>query len=69
MGLLMLGSGSDRCVDEMLQYAKETQHEKIIRGLAMGVAFVYYARQEEADGVIEKLLEDTVGVKVETGRK
>ena len=60
MGLLMLGSGSDRCVDEMLQYAKETQHEKIIRGLAMGVAFVYYARQEEADGVIEKLLEDTV---------
>ena len=60
MGLIMLGSGSPRCVDEMLQYARETQHEKIIRGLAMGVAFIYYGRQEEADGVVEKLLGDKV---------
>ncbi|KAG9043742.1 proteasome regulatory particle base subunit [Tulasnella sp. UAMH 9824] len=58
MGLLMLGSGSGRCVDEMLQYARETQHEKIIRGLAMGVAFIYYGRQEEADNVAEQLLAD-----------
>ncbi|KAG8843961.1 proteasome regulatory particle base subunit [Tulasnella sp. 330] len=58
MGLVMLGTGSERCVDEMLQYARETQHEKIIRGLAMGVAFIYYGRQEEADNVIAKLLAD-----------
>lgn len=60
MGLLMLGSGSKTCVDEMLQYARETQHEKIIRGLAMGVAFIYYGRQEEADDVAELLLADKV---------
>lgn len=60
MGLLMLGSGQEKCVEEMLQYARETQHEKIIRGLAMGVAFIYYGRQEEADNVIERLLGDLV---------
>jgi 26S proteasome regulatory subunit N2 len=60
MGLVMLGSGNRNFVDEMLQYAKETQHEKIIRGIAMGVAFIYYGRQEEADKVIEMLLGDKV---------
>ncbi|KAG8899523.1 proteasome regulatory particle base subunit [Tulasnella sp. 403] len=58
MGLIMLGSASDRYVDEMLQYARETQHEKIIRGLAIGVAFIYYGRQEDADNIVEKLLGD-----------
>ena len=37
MGLVMLGSGGQRFADEMLQYAHETQHEKIIRGLAIGI--------------------------------
>ncbi len=31
MGLLMLGSASDKA-QEMLAYAHDTQHEKIIRG-------------------------------------
>ncbi|GAA6036531.1 hypothetical protein JCM8097_003550 [Rhodosporidiobolus ruineniae] len=58
MGLVMLGTGSDKCLDEMLQYAHETQHEKIIRGLAVGVAFVMYGREEAADKTIEALLGD-----------
>ena len=37
MGLLLAGTGSDKAA-ELLQYAHETQHEKIIRGLAMGLA-------------------------------
>ncbi|KAF7784675.1 hypothetical protein Agabi119p4_840 [Agaricus bisporus var. burnettii] len=56
MGLVMLGTAATDPVDEMLQYAHETQHEKIIRGLAMGIAFVYYGRQEEADNIIKTLL-------------
>ena len=32
MGLIMLGTGNQEAIDEMLRYAKETQHEKIIRG-------------------------------------
>lgn len=62
MGLVMLGSASGRCLDEMLQYAHETQHEKIIRGLAMGIAFMFYGRQEQADNIIDTLLSDKVRV-------
>jgi hypothetical protein len=56
----MLGSGSTEAIDEMLQYAHETQHEKIIRGLAVGIAFICYGKQEQADTVIEKLLKEKV---------
>ncbi|GAA5963482.1 hypothetical protein JCM21900_006483 [Sporobolomyces salmonicolor] len=58
MGLVMLGSGSAKALDEMLQYAHETQHEKIIRGLAVGIAFVLYGKEEEADAMVESLLGD-----------
>ncbi|TCD63328.1 proteasome regulatory particle base subunit [Steccherinum ochraceum] len=51
MGLIMLGTGNDETSDEMLTYAKETQHEKIIRGLAIGLAFTFYGRQEQADAM------------------
>ncbi|KAF8647902.1 hypothetical protein AX16_006434 [Volvariella volvacea WC 439] len=58
MGLIMLGTAAAEPVREMLQYARETQHEKIIRGLAIGVAFIYYGRQEEADATVKTLLEE-----------
>lgn len=60
MGLVMLGTGNEDTSDEMLTYAKETQHEKIIRGLAVGLAFTYYGRQEQADGMVAKLLDEKV---------
>jgi 26S proteasome regulatory subunit N2 len=60
MGLVMLGSGSQVALDEMIQYAHETQHEKIIRGLAVGIAFLMYGRAEQADTVIDQLLADKV---------
>ncbi|KAF8560271.1 26S proteasome regulatory complex non-ATPase subcomplex Rpn2/Psmd1 subunit [Imleria badia] len=56
MGLVMLGSASQTCAEEMITYARETQHEKIIRGLAIALAFVFYGRQEEADETIRSLL-------------
>jgi 26S proteasome regulatory subunit N2 len=62
MGLIMLGSADATCADEMLTYARETQHEKIIRGLAIGLAFIYYGRQEEAQTMITTLLEEKVRV-------
>ncbi|EJD55629.1 26S proteasome regulatory complex, non-ATPase subcomplex, Rpn2/Psmd1 subunit [Auricularia subglabra TFB-10046 SS5] len=62
MGLVMLGSGGQRFAYEMLQYAHETQHEKIIRGLAIGVAFLYYGRQEEADSIVATLLAEKDGL-------
>nr|KAJ3422693.1 proteasome regulatory particle base subunit [Polyrhizophydium stewartii] len=58
MGLVMLGTASLKAVDEMLQYARETQHEKIIRGLALGLALIMFGREEEAEEFIEQLATD-----------
>jgi hypothetical protein len=60
MGLVMLGSASEKALDEMMQYAHETAHEKIIRGLSLGIAFMFYGRQEQADKVIDQMLADKV---------
>lgn len=60
MGLVMLGTASERALEEMLSYARETQHEKIIRGLAMGIAFLMYGQREAANPVIQRLTEDKV---------
>lgn len=58
MGLVMLGTGSETAIQDMVTYAHETQHEKIIRGLAMGIALVVYGKEQEADALIEQLLLD-----------
>ncbi|KAM1729673.1 hypothetical protein ACFX12_020027 [Malus domestica] len=57
MGLLMVGTASEKA-SEMLVYAHETQHEKIIRGLALGIALTVYGREEEADTLIEQMTRD-----------
>ena len=58
MGLVMLGTGNVKALEDMIQYAHDTQHEKIVRGLAMGMALIMYARQEAADELINGLLDD-----------
>ncbi|CAM8915188.1 unnamed protein product [Rhodiola kirilowii] len=57
MGLLMVGTASEKA-SEMLAYAHETQHEKIIRGLSLGIALTVYGREEEADTLIEQMTRD-----------
>ncbi|XP_052189508.1 26S proteasome non-ATPase regulatory subunit 1 homolog A-like isoform X2 [Diospyros lotus] len=57
MGLLMVGTASEKA-SEMLTYAHETQHEKIIRGLALGIGLTVYGREEEADTLIEQMTRD-----------
>ncbi|KAK2461999.1 hypothetical protein APHAL10511_006462 [Amanita phalloides] len=56
MGLIMLGTAAEEPIREMLSYTRETQHEKIIRGLAVGIAFIFYGRQEQANETINQLL-------------
>lgn len=58
LGLVMLGSKSAQAIEDMVGYAQETQHEKILRGLAVGIALVMYGRMEEADALIESLCRD-----------
>ncbi|ODV59236.1 proteasome regulatory particle base subunit RPN2 [Ascoidea rubescens DSM 1968] len=57
MGLVMLGSGDPESLTEMLEYAEQTQHENIVRGLAMGIALLNYGREIEADKIIDTLLD------------
>lgn len=45
-------------VEELKNYARETQHEKIIRGIAMGLALTCYGQEENADALIEELRSD-----------
>ena len=58
MGLIMLGTGNIKALEDMIQYAHDTQHEKIVRGLGLGMALIMYARQEGADELVNGLLED-----------
>ncbi|GMI08303.1 hypothetical protein TrVE_jg10477 [Triparma verrucosa] len=60
MGMVQLGNGGggNQEVTEMLAYAKDTSHEKIIRGLSLGIALMHYQLEEKADGIIEQLFRD-----------
>ena len=60
MGMVMLGTASKKAHEEMISYTRETQHEKIIRSLAVGAAFLQYGAREEADPVIDSMLEEKV---------
>lgn len=58
MGLIMLGTGNVKALEDMVTYAHETTHEKSVRGLALGMSLIMYGRQEGADVMIEGLLND-----------
>ncbi|KAK4537155.1 hypothetical protein CDCA_CDCA11G3180 [Cyanidium caldarium] len=55
MGMVMLGTGNQAAVADMLDYARETQHQKIVRGLALGLALVVLETAEEADALIDEM--------------
>ena len=58
IGLVKLGTCDLAAITDMLTYARESQHEKILRGLAVGLALTLYGRLEEADHCIGELAHD-----------
>lgn len=58
MGLVALGSGSARVCEDMIACARDTKHEKITRGLAIGAALVCYGREDDAMHTINMMMED-----------
>ncbi|XP_073819102.1 regulatory particle non-ATPase 2 [Musca autumnalis] len=58
MGMVMLGSKNAQAIEDMVSYAQETQHEKILRGLAVGISLTMFSRLEEADPLILSLSTD-----------
>lgn len=62
IGLVLLGAGGElrngEILKDLLAYAHDTKHEKIIRGCMIGVALMMYEREEAADPLIEQLTRD-----------
>ena len=58
IGLVMLGTNNVQSIQDMLVYAQDTQHEKILRGLAIGIALCMYGRLEESKALVETLIHD-----------
>ncbi|TMW67451.1 hypothetical protein Poli38472_011071 [Pythium oligandrum] len=62
IGLVLLGAGGEHrngeILTDLLAYAHDTKHEKIIRGAMMGIALMMYEREEQADAIIEQLIRD-----------
>jgi len=68
IGLVLAGTGVglsntpvtvlDETVAELKNYARETQHEKIIRGIALCLALTAYGQEENADAMIHDMRSD-----------
>jgi len=56
--LVKLGTADELAMSDMITAAHDTTHEKIIRGLAVGVSFLVYGREEQADNLINELTSD-----------
>jgi 26S proteasome regulatory subunit N2 len=55
------GSNSEEImelVSELKNYARDTHHEKIIRGISIGLALMQYQQEENADALIEDMRTD-----------
>lgn len=57
MGLVMLGIPT-KSAAELLNFAHQTQHEKVIRAIGLGLGFTMYGLEEKADTMIESLVGD-----------
>lgn len=62
IGLVLLGQSdsavAQQCIPDLLNYAHDTQHEKIVRALALAIAMMVYGKEESADVLIEQLTRD-----------
>jgi 26S proteasome regulatory subunit N2 len=71
IGLVLLGKGpafvsqlmpgetaDEPVVQTLLRYAHQTHHEKIIRGISLGLALMVYGLEEGADAVVQQMARD-----------
>ena len=62
IGLLMVGQSDSELaqsvIPTLLTTCHDTQHEKIIRALALAIAMMVYGKEESADVLIEQLIMD-----------
>lgn len=59
IGLVMFGSGSKKAIGDLLSYARDTQHEKIVRACSVSLGLVMFSHGgEETDELFKQLNSD-----------
>ncbi|MES1922765.1 hypothetical protein MHBO_004286, partial [Bonamia ostreae] len=58
IGLNSTGNNNSPIAREMLEYAHQTKHEKIVRGIVIGVALTCLSAQDKCDPLINEMLSD-----------
>lgn len=58
IGLVMVGSANEKAIGELLAYAHDTQHEKIIRACSIALALMMFRKEEEAESLIQQMILD-----------
>jgi 26S proteasome regulatory subunit N2 len=54
-GMVMLGCGPTSHFADLMHIAQDSRHERTKRGVALGLAFMMYGQESEADGPFEAL--------------
>ena len=67
IGLVMIGSHATTILNELMQYAKDTQHESIKRGISIGIALLLYNKGVEALDTIAILLNNPLPILRQAG--
>ena len=55
IGFIMAGCSEGRVIGELLDYARETKHEKIIRSIGLGLAIMMFNAEDKAEPLIIEL--------------
>merc|ERR1719376_238773 len=58
IGMVGCNSSDEELKTTLLDYARDTQHQKIQRSCGLGTAFLYINRNSDADPVIDTMLKD-----------
>ncbi|KAH0792118.1 Proteasome/cyclosome repeat family protein [Histomonas meleagridis] len=60
IGMIMLGCGECDELNDLEKLASTTEHEKITRGCAMGLALMMYGLEEKSEKLVERLLQSRI---------
>lgn len=58
IGLTMLSSKNEEVIEDLLAYAHDTQHEKIIRAISLSLALIMYGSEEGSDNLVDQMSKD-----------
>lgn len=55
IGMIMLGCGACKELEELYEFANHSQHEKVTRGISMALALMMYGKEEMSETLVQSL--------------